>query len=144
VLQKTGSVSAVRTAAGIIELPHGNVAVCVLTSENKDRRWTASNAGEVLTANIGKIVLEHFEPNFQPDAKSLALKVGSQGPRVEQLQRALNEQLKPSPEIQVDGEFGPITRAAVVQWQKSKQLKETGEIDAAGWKLLGLESAGGK
>lgn len=139
VLQKTGSVSGVRTAAGIIELHSGNVALCVLTSENKDRRWAASNAAEVLTANLGRIVLEHFEPNWQTAVKAFVLKLGSQGPRVEQLQRALNQKLKPSPELNVDGEFGPITRGAVVEWQKSQKLPESGEIDAAGWKLLGLE-----
>ena len=139
VLQKTGSVSGVRTAAGIIELPSGNVALCVLTSENKDRRWAASNAAEVLTSNLGKIVLEHFEPNWQSAVKEFVLKIGSQGPRVEHLQRALNEKLKPSPELNVDGEFGPITKAAVVEWQKSQKQAETGEIDAGAWKLLGLD-----
>lgn len=140
VLQKTGSVSGVRTAAGIIELSSGNVALCILTSDNKDRRWSASNAAEVLTGNIGKIVLEHYEPNLQVDPKGLVLKIGSQGPRVEQLQRALNEKLKPAPELNVDGEFGPITQAAVIQWQKSQKLLETGEIDSAGWQALGLQS----
>lgn len=139
VLQKTGSVSAVRTAAGIIELPGGNVAICVLTSENKDRRWTANNAAEVLTANVGKIVLEHFGPAAQAAASNTVLRLGSQGPSVEQLQRALNEKLKPAPDLIVDGEFGPLTRNSVLAWQKSRKLMETGEIDAAAWKELGLE-----
>jgi beta-lactamase class A len=140
VLQKTGSVSGVRTAAGIIELPSGNVALCVLTSDNKDRRWSASNAAEVLTAKVGRIVLEHFAPDWQTLVQGFVLKLGSQGPRVEQLQRALNERLKPAPELNVDGEFGPITRAAVIEWQKSQKMPETGEIDAAGWQALGLRS----
>jgi serine-type D-Ala-D-Ala carboxypeptidase (penicillin-binding protein 5/6) len=140
VLQKTGSVTAIRTVAGIIELPSGNVAVCVLTNENKDRRWAADNAGEVLAANIGRILLEHFQPDWRVAIKDadLVLRVGSRGSRVEKLQRALNEKLAPSPELNFDGEFGPVTRAAVAAWQKSSNLPETGEINLAAWKLLGL------
>ena len=140
VLQKTGSVTAVRTAAGIIELPSGNVAVCVLTSENKDRRWAAGNAGEVLTANIGRILLEHFQPDWRSALREqdLVLRVGSQGARVMKLQQALNEKLVPSPDLNLDGEFGPVTRAAVVAWQRSSKLSETGEIGLTAWKMLGL------
>ena len=142
VLQKTGSVTAIRTVAGIIELPSGNVAVCVLTNENKDRRWAADNAGEVLAANIGRILLEHFQPDWRTAIREadLVLRVGSQGTRVEKLQRALNEKLVPSPDLNLDGEFGPVTRAAVTAWQKSSKLPETGEINLEAWKLLGLSA----
>lgn len=140
VLQKTGSVTAIRTVAGIIELPSGNVAVCVLTNENKDRRWVADNAGEVLAANIGRILLEHFQPDWRTAIREadLVLRVGSQGTRVEKLQRALNEKLVPSPELNLNGEFGPVTKAAVVAWQKGNELPESGEINLEAWKILGL------
>ncbi|MCE9527650.1 MAG: serine hydrolase [Planctomycetales bacterium] len=140
VLQKTGSVTAVRTVAGIIELPSGNVAVCVLTNDNKDRRWAADNAGEVLAANIGRILLEHFQPDWRTAIAEASpiLRVGSQGKRVELVQRALNEKLSPSPELNLDGEFGPVTRAAVVTWQKANKLSDSGEINLEAWKLLGL------
>ena len=142
VLQKTGSVTAVRTVAGIIELPSGNVAVCVLTSENRDRRWVADNAGEVLAANISRILLEHFQPDWRTAIaeSDLVLRVGSQGKRVELLQRALNEKLVPSPELNLDGEFGPVTQAAVVAWQKANNHPETGEINLDAWKLLGCSA----
>ncbi|HEX5034331.1 MAG TPA: serine hydrolase, partial [bacterium] len=142
VLQKTGSVTAIRTVAGILELPCGNVAVCVLTSENKDRRWAADNAGEVLAANIGRILLEHFQPDWRTaiKEKDLVLRVGSQGVRVVRMQRALNEKLSPSPELNPDGEFGPVTLAAVLAWQKANKLPESGEIDLEAWKLLGLSA----
>lgn len=61
VYQKTGSVNAVRTVAGILDLTSGPVAICVLTSENKDQRWSADNAGEVLCAKVGQFVFEHFQ-----------------------------------------------------------------------------------
>ncbi len=142
VLQKTGSVMAIRTVAGILELPSGNVAVCVLTQENKDRRWAADNAGEVLAANIGRILLEHFQPDWRTAIREadLVLRVGSQGIRVEKLQRALNEKLVPSPDLNLDGEFGPVTRTAVMAWQKSSKLPESGEINLDSWKQLGLAS----
>jgi len=42
---KTGSLDETKTAAGIIEWPKGPVAVCVLTSDNEDKRWVTDNAG---------------------------------------------------------------------------------------------------
>lgn len=139
VLQKTGSVTAVRTVAGILELPSGNVAICLLTNDNKDRRWVPENAGEVLSAKIGRIVYDHFQAGEKSTtAGEVKLTVGSQGESVEKLQRALNQQVRPVPELYVDGEFGPMTRAAVVAWQKSQKISETGEIDLVAWKKLGL------
>lgn len=139
VLQKTGSVNAVRTVAGLIETSSGNVAVCLLTSENKDRRWTDDNSGEVLSAQVGKIVYDHFQPANPPGGDDLVLRVGSSGERVERLQRALNEKLAvDNPALSVDGEFGPLTRAAVAAWQKANELLPTGTIDLPAWKKLGL------
>jgi D-alanyl-D-alanine carboxypeptidase (penicillin-binding protein 5/6) len=144
VLQKTGSVSAVRTVAGIFEFPSGHVAICLLTSQNKDTRWKADNAGEVLAHNIGRVLFEHYQPSglAGADEPDKVLKVGSQGARVEQLQQALNKQLSPSPDLNPDGEFGPITKTAVIAWQKANKLPETGEIDRAAWQKLGLAEEG--
>jgi hypothetical protein len=57
---KTGSVDESRTAAGILYTPGGPVAVCVLTTENEDRRWTRDNAGDLLCAEIAREVFAHF------------------------------------------------------------------------------------
>lgn len=59
---KTGSVDAVRTDAGIVETPGGAIALCVLTSENKDTRWSDDNAGDLLCANVARAVYDHFNP----------------------------------------------------------------------------------
>ncbi len=59
---KTGSVDAARTDAGIIYSPAGPIALCVLTNENKDTRWTDDNAGDLLCAKIARAVYDHFNP----------------------------------------------------------------------------------
>lgn len=58
---KTGSVDASRTAAGILYTPAGPVALCVLTAENEDRRWTRDNAGDLLCAEIAREVFAAFD-----------------------------------------------------------------------------------
>jgi len=140
VQQKTGSVNAVRTVAGVLELPSGNVAVCVLTSENQDRSWLPTNAGEVIAAKIGRVVFDHFEPGWKPAAQrqNLTLKLGSEGLRVEKLQQGLNMHLPSEQQITVDGDFGMQTRAAVIQWQRATKQSESGDVDLATWKKLGL------
>ncbi|MGO9914242.1 MAG: serine hydrolase [Isosphaeraceae bacterium] len=58
---KTGSLDETRTAAGIIECPGGPVALCVMTSENQDKRWVADNAGNRLCAEIARAVYDQFD-----------------------------------------------------------------------------------
>lgn len=60
VIHKDGSTSDTRTDAGLIHTPGGIVAVCVLTTNNKDRRWQTDNAGNVLCARVAKEVYNHF------------------------------------------------------------------------------------
>jgi len=60
VAHKDGSTSDTRTDAGLIHTPGGIVAVCVLTTNNKDQRWHADNAGNLLCARVAKEVYEHF------------------------------------------------------------------------------------
>src|SRR5262245_52443528 len=57
---KTGSVSKARTDAGIMYLPGGAVALCVLTDENEDTRWKPDNAGNLLCAKVAKEVYDWF------------------------------------------------------------------------------------
>ncbi|MCI0681116.1 MAG: class A beta-lactamase-related serine hydrolase [Gemmataceae bacterium] len=60
VAHKTGSVSDVKTDAGILYLPGGPVAVCVLTAKNEDKRFRDDNAASVLIGKIAKEVHDHF------------------------------------------------------------------------------------
>lgn len=61
---------------------------------------------------------------------STTLKRGSTGEAVVALQRALGG-------ITADGEFGPLTEAAVKSFQASKGLPQTGVVDSATWNALG-------
>jgi beta-lactamase class A len=60
VAHKTGTTSEVRTDAGIIYLPGGPVAVCVLTADNEDKSWRSDNAGNVLCGKVAKEVYDYF------------------------------------------------------------------------------------
>lgn len=60
VAHKTGSVSDVKTDAGIIYTPKGPVALCVLTANNDDKRYVDDNAANVLIGRMGQVVYDHF------------------------------------------------------------------------------------
>jgi beta-lactamase class A len=60
VAHKTGSVSDIRTDAGILYSPSGPVALCVLTEKNDDQSWRPDNAGNVLCAKVAKEVYDYF------------------------------------------------------------------------------------
>ena len=138
VYHKGGSVSATRTDAGVILSPAGPIAVCVLTTDNEDRSWVRNNAGDMLCSKVAKVAYDYFNANVEPEESGpVVLKVGSGGLLVESLQRTLNAKLNPSPDLGVDGDFGPMTEGAVVAFQKSKNLPETGEVGPDTWKALG-------
>ncbi len=139
---KTGSVNAVRTDAGLLETPAGTVALCILTSDNKDTSWGDDNAAELLCSNIGKAVYTAFAR--KSDGTSLEAKpapsplaVGANGDLVADLQRTLNAVLSPSPDLSPDGDFGSVTEAAVKRLQREKGLDATGIVDEDTWAKLG-------
>ncbi len=135
---KTGSVSAVRNGAGIIESPSGHIAVCVLTSNNKDQSWEEDNAAELLCAEITRLAYEHFNPAGHPDSNEgpKELAQGASGELVEALQRTIKKRLSGS-RLSVDGDFGPATRQAVIAFQRNRNLPPTGIVTAETWKALG-------
>lgn len=63
IAHKEGSVTAARTDAGIFYTPSGPILICVLTSNNADRRWVPDNAGNLLCASVARAVYEHFHPS---------------------------------------------------------------------------------
>ena len=137
---KTGAVSQSRCDAGVIDGPGGATIICVLTAENADRIWTDENAANRLCADIGREVYAHFHGSWGRDPnETLPAKLakGSTGPLVKMLQRTLNKRLSPSPDLSLDGDFGPATQSAVSAFQRSKALNPTGVVEALTWKALG-------
>ena len=141
VAHKTGSVTRVRTDAGLLMGPGCTIALCVLTDNNKDIRWTDDNAGIKLSADIAKSVYQLLAPKSQDKdtgtVESKAMRTGATGDLVEALQRTLKSKLSPPGNISVDGDFGPATEAAVKAFQKQEKLEATGIVDEATWKRLG-------
>ena len=139
VAHKSGAVTASRCDAGIIESPAGPIAVCVLTADNEDTRWTDDNAALLLCGHIARDAYAYFNPDADgpPSLEQLVLQDGAQGTLVMALQRTLNARLAPSPELGVDGEFGPATRAAVMRLQQDHGLPADGVVRADTWAALG-------
>lgn len=81
----------------------------------------------------------------QPVSDGLRIKYAQRnseyGWSVNQLQERLNEVLYPSPGLDSDGDYGPLTTAAVKRFQKHKGLPETGTADAATRAALGFAPA---
>lgn len=135
---KTGSVSAARNAAGIIESPSGHIAICVLTSNNKDQRWVDDNAAVLLCAEIARLSFQHFNSAGEAanEITSKELAQGASGEIVEALQRTLNNRMS-SARLSIDGDFGPSTKQAVMAFQRSQNLPPTGIVSMETWKALG-------
>ena len=137
VAHKSGSVSNARCDAGIIYAPNGPIALCMLTNNNEDRRWTEDNAAELLNARIAKTVYEHFNPPHATAATAVKVLIqGDYGLHVESVQRTLNARMEPSPELSIDGDYGPATAAAVVRFQSTHKLQPTGNVGPETWKTL--------
>ena len=130
---KTGAIANCRTDAGIIYTTSGPIAVCVLTNKNEDQRWTSDNEAELLMASVGKVIVDRFGA----DEESTDLQEGSFGKMVEALQRTLNARLSPSPNLSIDGDFGPATKRNVVRFQEANKIKADGIVGEATWKALG-------
>lgn len=60
VAHKSGTVADARTDAGVLYLPAGPVAVCVLTAQNQDKAWKDDNEANVTIGRIAQQVVEHY------------------------------------------------------------------------------------
>jgi murein L,D-transpeptidase YcbB/YkuD len=78
------------------------------------------------------------KPPLPPLAGPQSLSYGDEGEAVRLLQKTLNEKLEPSPELSVDGDFGPKTDQALKAFQAENDLDETGIVDDATREMLGL------
>lgn len=143
IAHKSGDVNASRCDAGLIDGPEGRIAICVLTDENADRSWSDDNAALKLIGEIAAVTYRHYYPEAFNAASSIDgnsdnLRIGSGGLAVESIQRTLNAKLVPSPQLDIDGDFGPATEQAVMRFQESAGLAASGIVDAATKAALGI------
>ena len=129
---KTGEIANCRTDAGILFTETGPVAVCFLTTKNEDQTFADDNAAHLLAGDIGKAIVERFG-TLKKDG---TLQIGAFGKLVEALQRTLNDRMDPSPNLSIDGDYGPATRGAVERFQRETKLPETGKVTPDTWKAL--------
>jgi len=64
------------------------------------------------------------------------LKQGNYGPLVSKVQKLLNARLQPSPNLKVDGIFGPRTNECVIRFQRFHSLRADGLIGKQTWYYL--------
>ncbi|MBN1851563.1 MAG: serine hydrolase [Pirellulales bacterium] len=135
---KGGSVAAVRCEGGILYSPSGPIALCVMTAENQDQSWSAENAGDRFCADAGLAIYQYFNSKGTTAGESYEpfLARGAFGEAVATLQRTLNARLDPSPNLGVDGDFGPATEEAVIRFQKTNAMEPDGRVGPAMWKKL--------
>jgi peptidoglycan hydrolase-like protein with peptidoglycan-binding domain len=67
---------------------------------------------------------------------SATLRQGSTGAAVTRLQTMLNKVHPPKPPLATDGDFGPLTRAAVVAFQREAGLEPDGIVGPLTWAAL--------
>jgi prolyl oligopeptidase len=79
IAHKSGTVSDARTDAGIMYLPQGPVAICVLTAQNEDKSFKDDNAGNVVIGRIAEQVRDYFA---LAKARVSPLPSGGEGPGV--------------------------------------------------------------
>ena len=104
-------------------------------------RWLSLVAWAALLPFVAQ-TSDAQEPPKAATSTETTLRVGDTGPAVEGLQRLLNARLAPSPELDVDGDFGEATRAAVGRFQRANGLTPTGVADPSTRKALGPAPSG--
>jgi hypothetical protein len=82
------------------------------------------------------MTVNSFHGDLAMVASLIILRVGSRGSEVVELQRELNANLSPSPQLTPDGIFGQNTQAAVKRFQKLKWLVEDGVVGPCTWNAL--------
>ena len=110
-------------------------------SRSASARWHSLVAWAALVALVARPSGAQEPPKAAPSVEG-TLRVGDHGPAVEGLQRLLNARLAPSPELDVDGDFGEATRAALNRFQRANGLTPTGVADPSTRKALGPPPTG--
>lgn len=62
VASKSGALDRSKSEVVLVNAPHGDYVFCLITSNQKDNRWTAFNEGYVLLRNASRLLWHYFEP----------------------------------------------------------------------------------
>jgi peptidoglycan hydrolase-like protein with peptidoglycan-binding domain len=81
-------------------------------------------------------------PAGTPGARPLARR-GHSGEHVGVLQQKLNAARAATPPLVIDAQFGPVTQAAVLDYQRSKGLAADGVVGPLTWAALDADAPGG-
>lgn len=103
-----------------------------LLGSRRLQRIISLDAAMGLTTGAERIPLDDY---FKTVPKLPTLRKGSKGAHVETLQLALNAR-KPLLKLSIDGVFGPVTEAAVRDFQSSYSLVADGIVGPATWGAL--------
>ena len=136
VAHKTGMVTGVRSDAGLLLLPGSSIAICVLTKDNRRIDGSDNDPGESLCADIARLAFDQFAAPTAAQSAEATFGLGASGEAVRRIQEALNQRVIPSPGLDLDGEFGPLTEAAVRLFQRAQGLEVTGMVETATEKAL--------
>ncbi len=62
VASKQGMVVGSKSEVVLVNAPHGDYVFCVITKNQKDESWTATNEGYVLMRDVSRMLWKYFEP----------------------------------------------------------------------------------
>jgi peptidoglycan hydrolase-like protein with peptidoglycan-binding domain/beta-N-acetylglucosaminidase len=109
------------------------------TKDNADVSLAPSQPIYLTNGAMGEWVSSTYVANghsmaYSPQTYPGLLKIGSKGTAVLALQTMLN--IVSNANLTVDGDFGPMTQAAVSNYQQANHLTPTGQVDQATWNSL--------
>ncbi len=65
VFSKNGAVNASRSEVMLVNAPHHPYVVCIVTKNNKDQSWNATNEAWTLTRKLSALLWNYFEPKIK-------------------------------------------------------------------------------
>lgn len=96
-----------------------------LINTPRGQRILKANPGLLEVVMQGQKPLPAPKPPKKPTKADSVLRVGSSGARVKALQQGLNRVFPAYSHLQVDGEFGPHTKAVVMEFQRRSGFPES-------------------
>jgi beta-lactamase class A len=60
---KQGSLDRSRSEVVLVNAPHGDYVFCIITKNQKDESWNATNSGWTLIRKVSATLWQHFEPD---------------------------------------------------------------------------------